>query len=67
MQDREETYYVQNIPPQCPLPFCATRDDIAPLFSAEGFFNGVIKTFNLADFRGRWVILFFYPSDFTFV
>ena len=58
---------VQEVPPQCPLPFCATRDDMAPVFEAEGFVDGEIKTFNLLDYRGRWVILFFYPSDFTFV
>ena len=26
-----------------------------------------IKNMNLADFNGKWLILFFYPADFTFV
>nr|WP_209006549.1 peroxiredoxin [Geomonas limicola] len=25
------------------------------------------KTINLADYHGKWVVLFFYPMDFTFV
>lgn len=51
----------------CPLPFCASRDDPAPNFSAEAYVNGQIQTLNLKDFHGKWMILFFYASDFTFV
>ncbi|MCT8138557.1 redoxin domain-containing protein [Anaerobacillus sp. CMMVII] len=51
----------------CPQPFCATRDDLAPTFSAEALINNDIKTINLQDYQGKWVILFFYASDFTFV
>jgi alkyl hydroperoxide reductase subunit AhpC len=29
--------------------------------------NGELRELALADFRGRWVVLFFYPLDFTFV
>ncbi|KIY21498.1 alkyl hydroperoxide reductase [Mesobacillus subterraneus] len=47
--------------------FCANLDDQAPLFSAEAIIDGDIKKMNLEDYRGKWVILFFYPSDFTFV
>lgn len=25
------------------------------------------KTINLADYHGKWVVLFFYPMDFTFI
>lgn len=39
----------------------------APMFSAAGFQNGEVSEFNLADYRGKWVLLFFYPADFTFV
>lgn len=51
----------------CSSPFCATRDDQAPIFSAEAIVNQEIKTLNLEEFRGKWMILFFYASDFTFV
>lgn len=50
-----------------PLPFCATRDDSAPAFSAEAYVKGEIQTLNSEDFHGKWRILFFYASDFTFV
>ncbi|MBP1930808.1 peroxiredoxin [Ammoniphilus resinae] len=60
-------FTVQEVPPQCPLPYCATRDDIAPLFETDGYYNGESKTFNLSNYSGKWVILFFYSSDFTFV
>jgi len=49
------------------LPFCASRDDPAPIFSAEAYMNGQISTLNSEDFLGKWIILFFYASDFTFV
>jgi peroxiredoxin 2/4 len=39
----------------------------APLFTLEGVVNLAFKAVNLADYRGKWVVLFFYPGDFTFV
>jgi alkyl hydroperoxide reductase subunit AhpC len=39
----------------------------APPFSLEGVQGGEVRRFGLAEFRRRWVILFFYPADFTFV
>ncbi|RXT15534.1 redoxin domain-containing protein [Ammoniphilus sp. CFH 90114] len=48
-------------------PFCATRDDVAPLFSAPALVGRELKKLSLEDCRGKWVVLFFYPSDFTFV
>jgi peroxiredoxin (alkyl hydroperoxide reductase subunit C) len=38
----------------------------APLFTATAWYNG-FKTIKLADYRGKYVVLFFYPLDFTFV
>ncbi|EPY35913.1 cytosolic tryparedoxin peroxidase, trypanosomatid typical 2-Cys peroxiredoxin [Angomonas deanei] len=29
--------------------------------------NGTFKNVSLASFKGKWVVLFFYPMDFTFV
>ncbi len=53
----------------CVLPFCAQTTDLAPLFVAEAYDNveKKIKEIRLESYRGRWVILFFYASDFTFV
>lgn len=39
----------------------------APHFTAEAFHEGEIKKISLSDYKGKWVILFFYPADFTFV
>ncbi len=38
-----------------------------PDFKAKAFYNGKIKDVSLEDFRGKWVVLCFYPGDFTFV
>lgn len=40
----------------------------APDFTAEAVMaDGSIKEISLADYRGKYVALFFYPLDFTFV
>ena len=39
----------------------------APIFSASAVIDQEFKDINLSDFRGKWVVLFFYPLDFTFV
>jgi len=41
--------------------------NIAPDFELEGYFNGQLGKYKLSDYRGKWVILLFYPLDFTFV
>lgn len=39
----------------------------APDFEAAGFFEAGFKNFKLSDYKGKWVVLCFYPGDFTFV
>jgi len=39
----------------------------APEFTTEVFHNEQIDTISLKEYRGKWVVLFFYPADFTFV
>ncbi len=39
----------------------------APEFTTKSFYDGRVKTINLSDYKGKWVVLFFYPADFTFV
>lgn len=39
----------------------------APEFTAEAVLGGQFKTVSLAEMKGKWVVLFFYPLDFTFV
>lgn len=33
----------------------------------EAFHDGKIKTIDLNEYKGKWVVLMFYPADFTFV
>jgi len=40
---------------------------LAPEFALEGVLNGKFHTYRLSDYKEKWVILFFYPLDFTFV
>lgn len=40
----------------------------APDFQAQALLaDGSFKDVKLADYKGKWVVLFFYPLDFTFV
>lgn len=40
----------------------------APAISAQAVVNGqIVNNFNLEAFKGKTVVLFFYPLDFTFV
>lgn len=39
----------------------------APDFEATAFMDGGFKNVKLSDYQGKWVILCFYPGDFTFV
>ncbi|MBN2240345.1 MAG: redoxin domain-containing protein [Dehalococcoidales bacterium] len=39
----------------------------APDFTAAGYYDGKFMNFNLSEYKGKWVLLCFYPGDFTFV
>ena len=39
----------------------------APPFTLDAVVNLEFKQVSLHDYRGKWVVLFFYPGDFTFV
>ena len=41
--------------------------DDAPDFVLEGVQQGQVRRYSLSEFRRKWVVLFFYPADFTFV
>ncbi len=46
---------------------CLRVGQTAPDFTATAVFDQEFKTIKLSDYRGKYVILFFYPLDFTFV
>jgi peroxiredoxin (alkyl hydroperoxide reductase subunit C) len=39
----------------------------APDFTAPGYYNNEFISVKLSDHLGKWVVLCFYPGDFTFV
>lgn len=39
----------------------------APFFKATALVDSQFKEISLADFKGKYLVLFFYPLDFTFV
>ena len=39
----------------------------APDFVAPAYFKGGFINVKLSDYLGKWVLLCFYPGDFTFV
>jgi len=45
----------------------ATVGREAPDFEATAFHEGKFSNLRLSSFRGKWVLLCFYPGDFTFV
>ena len=48
------------------VPKAAVRHP-APEINNTCYFEGEFKKFKLSDWRGKYVVLFFYPLDFTFV
>jgi peroxiredoxin (alkyl hydroperoxide reductase subunit C) len=39
----------------------------APDFMAKAFFRDESKEIKLSEYKGKWVMLCFYPADFTCV
>lgn len=39
----------------------------APDFDVQAYVAGAFKHVRLSEYRGKWIMLFFYPRDFTFV
>ena len=46
---------------------CLRVGQVAPDFIATAVVDQEFKTIKLSDLRGKYIILFFYPLDFTFV
>lgn len=55
---------------------CDCESDVVaePLVNADlpdvtfkAYHDDEIKTLSLSDYKGKWLVLFFYPADFTFV
>ena len=46
---------------------CLRVGQKAPDFTATAVVDQEFETIKLSDYRGKYVVLFFYPLDFTFV
>jgi alkyl hydroperoxide reductase subunit AhpC len=44
-----------------------TIGESAPEFSLPGVYQGEVRDYTLRERRKRWLVLFFYPADFSFV
>jgi peroxiredoxin (alkyl hydroperoxide reductase subunit C) len=43
------------------------NDELPENLFFEAFHNNEIKMINFSDYKGKWLVLMFYPADFTFV
>jgi alkyl hydroperoxide reductase subunit AhpC len=50
-----------------PLDPCVHLDEQAPAFTLPAYYLGREIQVALSDFFGTWLLMIFYPSDFTFV
>ncbi len=41
--------------------------ETVPDFGMDLYQNNEFRTAHFSDYRGKWVIVFFYPADFTFI
>jgi len=41
--------------------------DQAPDFKATGILGAQVSDYSFANFKDKWLVLFFYPADFTFI
>ena len=48
-------------------PMTARVGQKAPDFTAPAYYKGGFGPIKLSDVAGKWVLLCFYPGDFTFV
>ena len=48
-------------------PMTARVGQKAPDFTAPSYYQGGFGPVKLSDYTGKWVLLCFYPGDFTFV
>lgn len=53
--------------PQEELKMQARVGKPAPDFEANALVNGGFTNIKLSDYKGQWVVVCFYPGDFTFV
>lgn len=56
----------QGLAPAAQIPVARVGGS-APDFEAAAHVDGGFKNIRLSDYKGQWIVLCFYPGDFTFV
>ena len=64
---RSSEPYVQSDYDHLAFKTAAKVGEPAPTFTLDAVVGKEFKKISLTDYRGKWVVLFFYPLDFTFV
>ena len=41
--------------------------EVVPVFGGKAFDRGEIRKISRVDYKNKWIVLFFWPEDFTFV
>jgi AhpC/TSA family protein len=65
--EKKETKPVDKEMPQREVPSMIKVGKKAPDFTAPGYSQGKFVSVKLSEYLGKWVLLCFYPGDFTFV
>jgi hypothetical protein len=63
----EEKKEKQSLPAKEAVMAMAKVGGKAPDFQAPAFHEGKFINIKLSDYLGKWILLCFYPGDFTFV
>lgn len=65
MSKNEKTKTKETKIPECNIP--VRIGEAVPSMAFSAYQDNKTKMMSLSDFAGKWLILFFYPADFTFV
>jgi len=57
----------EQLTPKKEMTMTARVGQKAPDFTAPSYYKGGFTSIKLSDFAGKWVLVCFYPGDFTFV
>jgi peroxiredoxin (alkyl hydroperoxide reductase subunit C) len=64
----EKSTQAESTPPKEVMKMQARVGQEAPDFEANAFVAGKgFKPVKLSDYKGKWIVVCFYPGDFTFV
>lgn len=58
----QQSTFVQEVPKMI-----ARVGKTAPDFELSAFLNGGFRNVKLSEYKGKWIVICFYPGDFTFV